>query len=86
MTGTTGALKCQVIKSIIKNTLSVFHLNALVTQEIKVPLSGMVDALVHHGPRQSVPVAVLVVVSWEEPAEKYSVKIRRFSPANYLVW
>ena len=57
-------------------------LDALVAEEVEVPLSGMVDALVHHGPRQSVPVAVLVVVRWEEPAEKYKVKIRRFSPAD----
>ena len=62
-------------------------LDALVAEEVEVPLSGMVDALVHHGPRQSVPVAVLVVVRWEEPAEKYNVmKIRRFYQANYLVW
>ena len=45
-------------------------LDALVAEEVEVALSGMVDALVHHGPRQSVPVAVLVVVRWEEPAEK----------------
>ena len=67
VTGTTGALKCQVIKSII---FSVFHLNALVTQEIKVPLSGMVDALVHNSASQGVPVLVVFVVVSREKSKK----------------
>jgi len=42
-------------------------LDALVTQQVEVALGGMVDALVHHGPGQSVPVPVLVVVRGEKP-------------------
>ena len=63
-------------------------LDALVAEEVEVALSGMVDALVHHGASQSVPVAVLVVVCGEESTEKYKIEIRRFSPADwlYLVW
>ena len=43
-------------------------LNPLVRHQVEIPLSGMVDALVHHGPGQSVPVLVFVVVSGEKPS------------------
>ena len=43
-------------------------LDSLVAEKIEVALSGMVDPLVHHSPGQSVAVAILVVVRWEEPA------------------
>ena len=41
--------------------------DALVRDQVEIPLGGMVDALVHHGPGQSVPILVFVVVSREEP-------------------
>ena len=44
------------------------HLNALVTQEVKVPLGWMVDALIHHSASQGIPILkVFIVVSWEKP-------------------
>ena len=44
------------------------HLNALVTQEVKVPLGRMVDALVHHSTSQGIPVLkVFIVISREKP-------------------
>ena len=43
-------------------------LDPLVAEQVEVALSGMVDPLVYHSPRQSVPVTILVVVCWEEPA------------------
>ena len=52
-------------------------LDPLVRDEVEVSLSGMVDPLVHHSPRQGVPVPVLVVVRWEKP-ENYKVKLRDF--------
>ena len=61
-------------------------LDALVAEKVEVPLSGMVDALVHHGARQSVPVAILVVVRWEEPAEIERKVKEIFSSKLYLVW
>ena len=46
-------------------------LDALVRDQVEVTLGGMVDALVHHGPGQSVPILVFVVVSREEPSTKH---------------
>ena len=46
-------------------------LDALVRDQVEVPLGGMVDALVHHGAGQSVPVLVFVVVSREEPSTEH---------------
>ena len=43
-------------------------LDPLVAEEVVVPLGGVVDALVHHRPRQRVAVlGVLVAVSREKP-------------------
>ena len=36
-------------------------------EQVKVALSGMVDALIHHSARQCVSILVLVVVQREEP-------------------
>ena len=36
-------------------------------EQVEVALSGVVDALVHHGSCQGVTILVLVVVQWEEP-------------------
>ena len=61
-------------------------LDALVAEEVEVPLSGMVDALVHHGACQSVPVAILVVVRRKEP-EGIERKSKEILSSNlYLVW
>ena len=46
-------------------------LDALVRDQVEVPLGGMVDALVHHGAGQCVPVLVFVVVSREEPSTEH---------------
>ena len=43
-------------------------LDPLVRHQVEIPLGGMVDALVHHSPGQSVPVLVFVVVSREKPS------------------
>ena len=42
-------------------------LDALVRDQVEVTLGGMVDALVHHGAGQDVPVLVLVLVVGKEP-------------------
>ena len=44
-------------------------LDAFVTEQVEVSLSGMVDALVNHSPSQGIPVLVVVVISREEPWE-----------------
>ena len=46
---------------------SACPLDPFVAEEVEVALGGVVDALVHHGPRQSVPVPILVVISGEKP-------------------
>ena len=43
-------------------------LDALMRHQVEIPLGGMVDALVHHSPGQSVPILVFVVVSREKPS------------------
>ena len=48
-------------------------LDSLVAEKVEISLGGMVDPLVHHGPRQGIPVPVLVVVRWEKPG-KYKIK------------
>ena len=50
-------------------------------EEVVVPLGGVVDALVHHRPRQRVAVlGVLVAVSGEKPdnglIKKYFIKLK----------
>ena len=42
-------------------------LDGLVRDQVEVTLGGMVDALVHHGAGQDVPVLVLVLVVGKEP-------------------
>ena len=37
-------------------------------EQVEVALSGVVDALVHHGSCQCVTILVLIVVQWKEPA------------------
>ena len=69
-------------------------LDPLVAEEVEVSLGGVVDALVHHGPRQSVPVPILVIISREKPGEDYKMlkKRRKKWELNagkytvYLVW
>ena len=45
-------------------------LDTLVTEQVEVSLRGVVDALVHHSPGQSIAVLVFVIVCWEEPEKK----------------
>ena len=52
-------------------------LDSLVAEEVEISLGGMVNPLVHHGPRPDVSVPVLVIVRWEKP-ENYKVKSRDF--------
>ena len=48
--------------------MTAADLDPLVAEEVVVPLGGVVDALVHHRPRQRVAVlGVLVAVSREKP-------------------
>ena len=49
---------------------SASPLDPLVAEEVEVALGRMVDALVHHGPRQSVAVPVLVVIGGEKPGDE----------------
>ena len=51
-------------------------LDSLVTEQVEISLSGMVDPLVHHGPGQSVPILVFVVVSREEPSTEHGDQLR----------
>ena len=72
-------------KSDLVVTRPAGSLDALVTEEVEISLSGVVDPLVHYGPRQSVAVAILVVVRREKPAGIES-KSRDFVQQTYLVW
>ena len=54
-------------------------LDTLVTEQVEVSLRGVVDALVHHSPGQSIAVPVFVVVGWEEPEEDKKEDIKQSS-------
>ena len=54
-------------------------LDPLVAEEVEVSLGRVVDALVHHGPRQSVPIPIFVIISREKPGVE---KMLRKRPTN----
>ena len=61
--------------------MTAADLDPLVAEQVVVPLGGVVDALVHHRPRQRVAVlGVLVAVSREKPdnglIKKYFIKLK----------
>ena len=48
-------------------------------EQVEVALSGVVDALVHHGSCQGVSILVLVVVQREEPEWNSTVSSRLYN-------
>ena len=60
-------------------------LDTLVRHQVEISLGGMVDALVHHSPGQSVPVLVFVVVGREKPSQDRGDLIMTNITGAYLV-
>ena len=48
-------------------------------EQVEVALSGVVNALVHHGACQCVSILVLVVVQWEEPEWNSTISLKVYN-------
>ena len=60
-------------------------LDPLVTQEVKIPLGRMIDALVHHSASQGIPVLeIFVVVSWEKP-KIYELRLQTILKKGFII-